>query len=41
MRNPYHAFVLAEAVAQRCSVRKMFEKFCKIHWETPASESLL
>ena len=29
-----------KAAVQRCSVRKVFLKFCKIHRQTPLSESL-
>ena len=29
-----------EAVTQRCSVKKVFLKFCKIHRKTPVPESL-
>ena len=31
---------ITEAVAQRCSLKKVFLEICKIHRKTPVSESL-
>ena len=39
-RIPYSIVLITEGIVQRCSVKKVLLKFCKIHRKTPVPESL-
>ena len=39
-KNMTNFYQYKEAVARRCSVKKVFLKFCKIHQKTPLTEAM-